>query len=403
MGTSGGFAVLDLETTGFGFKSGDRIVEIGLVLLNQQLEIVSTWSTLVNPERDPGPVGIHGIREDWLQDAPLFEELFHDLGSLLEGNAIVAHNAGFDMGFLAAEMSRIGARSNIYGAAPLCTLRLAKRSLTQLEKHRLGNLAYELGLEMQPNHSALADALTTAELLKFLDNQFSSVRSELRACASFESDFKKFAQHSRQKSRPRPFAREVLFEEMFRNLPPSETNVGVPVEYLEVLENVIQNPDKNEVDLETIYRIAEQFGIGFDDAKAVHLELFNRLVQGAWADNRLTPKERADLESHANLLGISPSVVLKTIENSAPGDALPFGLKPGDSVVLTGEMIPPKSVLTSLLSKHGIEVKTSVSAKTSMVLAADTSSLSGKARRAREIGIPIYSASEVFTSFSKTK
>jgi DNA polymerase-3 subunit epsilon len=401
MGTSRGLAVLDLETTGFGFKSGDRIVEIGVVLLDQQLEIMSTWSTLVNPERDPGPIGVHGIRDDWLEDAPLFEEIFHDLGSLLEGNAIVAHNAGFDFGFLEAEMRRIGAWSNIYAAAPLCTLRLAKGALTQLDKHRLGHLAYELGLKTQPNHSALADALTTAELLKFLHNQYSSVRSEVHASTSFESDFRKYAQHSRQKSRPQAFSREVLFEEMFRNLPPSGNNVGIPVEYLEVLENVIQSPDKNEVDLQSIYRVAEQFGVGLDDAKAAHLELFTRLVHTAWADNRLTPRERADLEFHANLLGISPSVVLETIENSAPGDALPYGLKPGDSVVLTGEMIPPKSVLAHALSKHGIEVKTSVSGRTSMVIAADTSSLSGKAKRARELGIPIYSASEVFASFSK--
>jgi DNA polymerase-3 subunit epsilon len=174
LGTDGGFAVIDFETTGFGYKADDRIVEIGLVVLNKNLNAISTWSTLLNPQRDPGPVGVHGIRREWLDDAPRFEDVYHDLGQLLEGNRLVAHNAAFDIGFLGSELERIGASSNLSLVNPICTLRLSKKFLPRMQRHRLSYLAFELGLETKPNHSALTDAATTAELFRYMNSHFDS-------------------------------------------------------------------------------------------------------------------------------------------------------------------------------------------------------------------------------------
>ena len=56
-----GFSVVDVETTGFSPQRGDRIVEIGLVRLNSELQIEKTFETLINPRRDVGSTSIHGI------------------------------------------------------------------------------------------------------------------------------------------------------------------------------------------------------------------------------------------------------------------------------------------------------------------------------------------------------
>ena len=103
-----GYAVLDLETTGFNFKGKDRIVEIAVVLLDSNLVLEDKWTSLVNPMRDVGGTSVHGITATDVFDAPKFDEISNRLCLLLENRAIVAHNASFDRNFLDAELTRIG-------------------------------------------------------------------------------------------------------------------------------------------------------------------------------------------------------------------------------------------------------------------------------------------------------
>jgi DNA polymerase-3 subunit epsilon len=206
---------------------------------------------------------------------------------------------------------------------------------------------------------------------------------------------------AKPKNRPEVFDRELLFEELFRKLPKDSAYDATPYEYLEILEGLVQAVGTIEGDFIKLFEIADQFGVTYDQAKRAHLSLFRRLVEAAWEDKRLSPTERSELEHKAKLLGIGSDAVLGIIENQAPEGTLPFGLKIGDSVVLTGDMTPPKSEMADLLAKFGVEVKTGVSKKTSFVVAADTNSFSGKSQKARELGIPIYSAVEVHRAFSE--
>ena len=89
------FVVVDCETTGFGGK--DRIVEVALVVVDSRsLEIVDEYETLVNPERDPGPVGVHGVTPTMLEAAPNFSEVAAALSRRMNGSVFVAHNLAFD-------------------------------------------------------------------------------------------------------------------------------------------------------------------------------------------------------------------------------------------------------------------------------------------------------------------
>src|SRR3954447_5753566 len=113
-------AVIDVETTGL-FPRSDRIVEIGLVLLDDRGEVEAEFQTLVNPGRDVGPTALHGIKAADVAEAPTFAQLAPSLRSLRAGRVVVPHNALFDLRFLAAEFAR--ASQHVDLSPSLCTMR----------------------------------------------------------------------------------------------------------------------------------------------------------------------------------------------------------------------------------------------------------------------------------------
>ena len=83
--------VIDCETTGLG--SHDRIVEIAALTLDPRTwELTDEYDTLINPERDVGPVGIHGITASMVETAPTFPEIITTLARRLHGATLIAHN-----------------------------------------------------------------------------------------------------------------------------------------------------------------------------------------------------------------------------------------------------------------------------------------------------------------------
>ncbi|MER7621227.1 DEDDh family exonuclease [Streptomyces sp. NPDC126503] len=157
-----GYAVVDVETT--GLARDDRIVSAAVYRLDAQGNVEDHWYTLVNPERDPGPVWIHGLTSDVLEGAPLFPEIAAELSARLEGRVLVAHNAMFDWQMIAREYAR--AR----GAAPvkqrLCTIALSKELALPLPNHKLESLAAHFGVVQRRAHNALDDARVLAEAFR---------------------------------------------------------------------------------------------------------------------------------------------------------------------------------------------------------------------------------------------
>lgn len=157
------FAVIDLETTGFSPNRRDRVVEVGVVILDDALNAIDEWETLVNPERDPGPTRVHGISASHVAAAPTFSQIAGDLAAVLEGRCLVAHNKRFDFGFLEAEYARLGARIAFDG---MCTMAGAKRAGLPMQ---LTQCCLALGIAHVGSHSALGDARATAAILRCLD------------------------------------------------------------------------------------------------------------------------------------------------------------------------------------------------------------------------------------------
>lgn len=147
-------AFIDLETTG-GNPLVDRVTEIGVVEVDG--DRVSTWTSLVNPERAIPPFiqQLTGIRNEMVADAPTFAQLADELAERLEGRLFIAHNARFDYGFVKHEYLRLGQR---FRADVLCTVRLSRRLFPQHPRHNLDSLIARHGLATGDRHRALADA-----------------------------------------------------------------------------------------------------------------------------------------------------------------------------------------------------------------------------------------------------
>jgi DNA polymerase-3 subunit epsilon len=146
---------LDLETTG-ATAQRDRITEIGLIIVDQG-EFVSEWSTLVNPEQHiPGMIqGLTGISNEMVSTAPVFAEIATQLHAILENRTLVAHNARFDYGFLKNEFKRLDLS---YNAPVLCTVKLSRKLFPQHAKHNLDSLISRHNIICSARHRALGDA-----------------------------------------------------------------------------------------------------------------------------------------------------------------------------------------------------------------------------------------------------
>jgi DNA polymerase III, epsilon subunit, Proteobacterial len=102
--------VLDTETTGFDPKTGDRLIEIGCIEIEDLLPTGRTFHTLVNPERaiPAGAIAVHGITDEKVRDAPRFADIADDLLAFLGDDPIIAHNASFDRNFIDFELDKAG-------------------------------------------------------------------------------------------------------------------------------------------------------------------------------------------------------------------------------------------------------------------------------------------------------
>ncbi|SOJ55900.1 DNA polymerase III PolC-type [Mycobacterium simulans] len=168
------FVVVDLETTG-GRTTGsagtppDTITEIGAVKVRGGV-VLGEFATLVDPQRSIPPqiVQLTGITTAMVCDAPTIDAVLPMFFEFAGGAVLVAHNAGFDIGFLRAAAQRC----DIAWPRPrvLCTVRLARRVLSREEAPsvRLASLARLFAVATQPTHRALDDARATVDVLHAL-------------------------------------------------------------------------------------------------------------------------------------------------------------------------------------------------------------------------------------------
>lgn len=161
--TGTGWAVVDVETT--GFRPGQaRVVSIAAVAVGDDGSVEHKVSSLLNPGVDPGPTHVHGLTADMLAGQPTFADIAPQLMQVLRGRTLVAHNVAFDYAFLAHEAELVGAQ--LPTETVMCTVELARRLDLGTENLRLETLARHWGATQLRPHDALDDALVLTQILK---------------------------------------------------------------------------------------------------------------------------------------------------------------------------------------------------------------------------------------------
>jgi DNA polymerase-3 subunit epsilon len=159
------FTVLDTETTGLDVTAGDRVVSIGAVrVVNGRVLRQEVFERLVQPGREvpEASTAIHGITTEMLRGAPALDDVLPAFARFAEETVLVGHNVGFDLRFLEAGAAAPG---GLRSQPVLDTLLLDVALNPDHDEHTLDAIAARLGISVFGRHTALGDALMTADVL----------------------------------------------------------------------------------------------------------------------------------------------------------------------------------------------------------------------------------------------
>lgn len=372
------FVVVDVETT--GLYAADRVVEVAAVTTTADGRIIDEWDTLVNPGRDVGPTSLHGITASMVSAAPRFEEVAAALAARVHGSILVAHNLPFDRRMLVNEYDRMQAR--LLPGQGVCTLVLCGGRLDQACASR--------GIELPHHHRALADARATAALLLTVVEDVGECRPAMVEGLADDVCPRTLRRDALgDPSTEMPFLARVATQSHLRQ------ERGASLLYLDMLDWALADLELSVVELDELGRLAAELSLSAADVEAAHTRYFEGLVAAAGRDSIVTDEEFHVLGRVARTLGMSDEVVATAI---APwrGSGASISLVAGMTVCFTGEAtytngseLPRDLLCQRAESLELCPVSSVTKSGCDLVVAADPSSLSGKAEKARKWGIPI--------------
>jgi DNA polymerase-3 subunit epsilon len=388
------YTVIDVETTGLFPGRSDRIIEVGVVRLDDQLQVIDEWATLVDPSRDVGPTSIHGIAAQDLIGAPRWDEIVGDVLEALSGRVVVGHNVQFDLRFVESECRRVGI--DIAKLPTLCTFRLLGG--------RLEACCADHGIDLGTAHSALDDARATARLLGALAADEPQLLPSLLPHAPRSVRFDGFPptgrRHLRSDAAHRRVERETWLPRLVQSLPPA-TGIAsdeATAAYMDVLDRVLEDRRIDEVEQDGIVALAEEWQIDQSQARDTHRRYLERLVVQAKSDGVVTSAEMEDIHAVGRLLGWTAAEVdsLLSEESLAAAENLEADSLHGLSVCFTGQLSMARAEAQQRAADAGLIVLGGVTKKLDILVLADPDSQSGKAKKARSYGTRLMSEAVFF-------
>lgn len=371
-----------------------------MVTLDGEGRLEGEWSTLVNPQRDIGAIDVHGITPADVYDAPTMGEIASEVVDLLRGRVAVAHNARFDLTFLHEELIRVGVGLPSDPIPGVCTMMSSGRFIHPASR-KLADCCREAGIALTDAHSALGDARATANLMSYY----------LGCCAGATpwTD-----EDARAAAYPWPVARPAVpvacvhrrvgprkadewIQQMARR--PLASGDACEADYAAALSTSLLDRQLSLHEQSELIALAAAAGVSKADALDVHRRYLAELARLAWADGVITDDERAEIQQVAASLGLTTAEWTQILADEAGAGSAPLSapagspsaglvLHPGDRVVFTGETKQPRDEWERSVQDAGLTIG-GVTKKTAALVAADTDSESGKAKKARQYGIPV--------------
>lgn len=371
------FAVVDTETTGFG--KTDRILEIGIVLVDGN-EIVEEWETLINPERDISNSNIHGITSDAVSLAPVFSEIVDEISTFLNNRIFVAHNISFDVRMLEQEFSRLG-RLVDFGRG-FCTL--------QATRMKLEAACLRYGVNNASAHRALTDARATALILSQISRNSSTLAPVNIRNFNKGAITRTLARSAMDSSHS---SRQQNFRRIARNFEIMGID-GAQLSYMDALSSVMSDFEITKDEARDLKEWAVDLGLSQEQQRTAHEQFLPTIMDAANRDGFLS-------ETELDLIAKAAAALDVTAPSRPVQKALVNHLEVGTRVCFTGEardadgleipreVLEAKAVVKGLIPVSGVTKKAC-----ELLVAADKSSMSGKTRKARDFGIPVISVEE---------
>jgi DNA polymerase-3 subunit epsilon len=414
-----GFVVVDVETTGLA-PGRDRVLEIAVIRTDPYGRIVDEWMTLLNPEGPVGASHIHGITAADVRGAPRFRDVIGEVNARLAGRAIVAHNAPFDLRFLAAEYARAGLQ--LPPAPYLCTLEASWIYLPHLTRRRLADCCWACGIPLHEAHTALDDARATAQLLAtylsphgtpplpehtMLPHQAVQVRWP-------ELPVRPVPPVRRPRHRTAPVAAPPgTLWRLLDNLPlATVVDEGAPATsqpYLELLFQALEDGVLTIEEANSLAELAGAYSLTRSQVEATHRAFLLALAHRIVEDGKVTAEERRELTNASTILGVTDTLPQQILDEAqaARNARLAASTRPlpanwrhgeplhiGDAVAFTGCDPLIRARLEGQAQSAGLRVTGSVSRRTAVLVTDGADPTTTKAVAARRYGTRVVSPEE---------
>jgi DNA polymerase-3 subunit epsilon len=366
-------SVIDCETTGLG--KSDRIVELAIVTLDAKtLETVDEFDTLLNPCRDVGKTSIHGITPSMVAAAPAMEEVIGAVSKRLNGSILAAHNLSFDSRMLDSECRRL--RAEFEPGKGICTLRLSGE--------KLASAAERFGIRLAGHHRALADARACAGLIRRLMEDEPQISPARMVVSGAQNSARTLRRDITDPDQVTPLRRLTM-----RSCIPS--SIGACLDYFDALDWVLDDGVISSDEKAFLAEIINASNLSETQIMAMHESYIQSLTQAIERDNFVTVEERLLLGRVATALGVQNVVLPELTETPDAGE-----IRRGQRVCFTGTAVDAegntieRETLERLAAQAGLQPVSSVTKKScDLLVASDSASTSGKARKARDYGVPV--------------
>lgn len=407
-------AVVDVETTGLNPKRHDRIVELGIVVIDSSGSVCFEYETLVNPDRDLGPTNVHQISAGEVLQAPTFRQIAGDVLRILSPVSVIAgHNISFDKRFLMAEFERVG--FPLPDFVTFCTCQ-------HLGRQSLDSCCREMGLDPSGQaHCAISDAYNTATLVSriFADDHeiFESFRVSglvWPSIPALKTTPLRRDQAQATLAEPPKFLQRISAKLRHDD----DTDPTRVPDYLVLIDRILEDRVIDSHEEETLVAVAEEWNLSIEQINHAHKQYLYRLSLAALDDGIVTQSEMNDLYLVAQLLGQdaatadkilakAKSDVESALQRSNPASA--DESFQGMSVCFTGKLLCTiggqeisREVAERLAAEAGLTTASGVTKKLDVLVVADPNTQSGKAKKARKYGTRILADSVFWNKIGVT-